>query len=58
VLQTNKSPEWVQSTAERRISFELRVLLPFVSVYWLDFFVLTCLLFYVLEFVYIATLAE
>jgi hypothetical protein len=27
-------------------------------VYWLDFLVLTCLLFYVLKFVYIATLAE
>jgi hypothetical protein len=36
----------------------LRVLFRFVFVYWLDFFVLTRLLFYVLEFVYIAILAE
>jgi hypothetical protein len=43
---------------ERRISFVLRVFFPSVFVYWLDFFVLTCMLFYVSEFVYIATLAE
>jgi hypothetical protein len=36
----------------------LRVLFPFVFVYWLDSCVLTYLLFYVLEFAYIATLAE
>jgi hypothetical protein len=30
----------------------------FVYVYWIDFFVLTCLLLYVLEFVYIATLGQ
>jgi hypothetical protein len=34
------------------------VFFVFVFVYWFDFFVLTGLLFYGLEFVYIATLAE
>jgi hypothetical protein len=43
------SPEWVKPTAERGGFLLCYVLFRFVCVYWLDFFVLTCLLFYVLD---------
>jgi hypothetical protein len=42
----------------RKISFVLRLWFRFSFVYWLEFFVLRCLLLYVLEFVYIATLGR
>jgi hypothetical protein len=52
------SPEWVQPTPEGGAFFCVTCVVLSSFVYWLAFCVLTCLLFYLFEFVYLAISAE